>query len=62
MNTKNKQLGIEYLGEDELRSINGGGPVWEFLGKVVGTTKNVIQDAWEAWVRGNEYYPGMHEV
>lgn len=62
MNTKNKQLGIEYLGEEDLRNINGGGGVWEFLGKVAGTTKNLIQDAWENWCRGTEYHPGMHEI
>ncbi len=60
MNTKNKQLGIEYLREDELRNINGGGPVWKSLGVFVGNTKNLIKEAWEIWREATEYHPGMH--
>lgn len=41
---------IVSLNKNELENINGGGTVWEWLGKVTGNVKNAAVSCYENWL------------
>ncbi|GEM_PF-3107179 len=52
MEYKLTEMSIECISREDLSQINGGGATWAFLGKVVGTVKNFVEDICDSTVEG----------
>ena len=47
MRLNDENFNVRELSVKELQSINGGGKGWDWLGRVVGTVKNVGEAIWD---------------
>lgn len=54
-----KLIKVDSLNKKELKSIEGGGKTWKWLGEITGDIISAIEDSWENWSENCAYNAGM---